>query len=204
VIGNLSVLQRRLGELTEARASIERALAIFQTIKGPDNPEVARSFINLGIVQQDMGEFREALTSFERAAAIYVAAYGPDHREFGRALIRVGTIQLRLGKLREARASFERAVPIIETADEFLGRDSAENIRSQMDWGYIKRHKTFGLFLFVFYATVQSLWRTGRSDSKPAQESRQVDPAPDHQPRGDRSSADQNASSSPGSDDQSN
>lgn len=160
--GNLSALQWQLGELEEARTSIERALAIFQAVNGPDDPEVAKSFINLGIVQRDLGELREALTSIERGTTIYIAAYGPDHRDLGLALRGLGIVQLRLWKLREARASFDRAAPILQAADELVGRSPTQSTMAMIDWGFIKQQKFFSflLFVFVLYATIRTIWRT--------------------------------------------
>ena len=65
-LGNLGNVQLELGELPVARATLERALAIFKTIYGPDHPRVAMTLGNLGIVHQKLGELPVARATFER------------------------------------------------------------------------------------------------------------------------------------------
>ena len=55
---NLGAVQMRQGELGNARASLERALAALQEAYGPDHPEVASALVYLGAVQLGLGELR--------------------------------------------------------------------------------------------------------------------------------------------------
>jgi hypothetical protein len=50
--GLSSVVQLRLGELTEADAGLERDLAITEAAYGPDQPDISSTLIDLGIVDQ--------------------------------------------------------------------------------------------------------------------------------------------------------
>lgn len=163
---NLGVLHWNLGELREARTSMERALAIYEAVSGPNHPDVdtAKCLVNLGNLQLELGEPKEGLPRIERGLAIYAAVYGPSHRDFGVALVNLGVVQLRLWKLREAHASFVRAVPILQAADEYLGRSPTENVMSMMNLRYVKRHKLFGAFFFVFFlfSVFRAVSRAGR------------------------------------------
>ena len=60
---NLGVVQLRLGELGDACASLERALAISEAVYGPDHPEVASALVYLGVVQLGLGELGDARAS---------------------------------------------------------------------------------------------------------------------------------------------
>jgi Tetratricopeptide repeat len=51
---NLGSVQYELGDLDDARATLQRALAIFQTAYGPDHPDVAKTLGNLCVVQRQM------------------------------------------------------------------------------------------------------------------------------------------------------
>jgi tetratricopeptide (TPR) repeat protein len=200
--GNLGSLQWTVGELRGAQISIERALAIFQVTYSRDHPEVARTFVNLGVIQRDIGNLRDARASIERGLAIYEAAYGPNHPAVAEALLSLGEVQLRVWKLRDTQISIGRAAAIFKTAykldPKFLGV-------KLNPWGraVFKRRKIAGFVFFVFlaYATVRTEWRAVDDGAKPHQESRQSDPVPGHQSRGDLPSPDQNISSVAGSDD---
>ena len=145
---------------------MERALGIFEAVSEPNHPDVdiAKCLVNLGTLQLDLGEVKEGLPRVERGLAVYAAAYGPNHRDFGRALVNLGIVQLRMWKLREAQASFMRAVPISKRAEEFLGRNPTEGMVNVMNLSYIRHHKIFGVFFFIFYffAVFRTGWRTSR------------------------------------------
>ena len=163
-LDNLSVVQLELRDLTDARTNAERALPILQAAYGPGHPEVAKCFAILGAVQRERGELRDACTYFERAVASYEAAYGPSHLDVTLNLLNQSIIQLRLRKLRDARTSIERAVPGLLAAYEFLGRDSAKGMVNVMNLSYIRHHKIFGVFFFIFFlfAVFRTGWRTSR------------------------------------------
>lgn len=59
------------GDLTGARAVIERALMIHETVYGSDHPDVATTLNNLGGVLQDLGDLDGAQAVFERALRIF-------------------------------------------------------------------------------------------------------------------------------------
>ncbi|MCI0580396.1 MAG: tetratricopeptide repeat protein, partial [Chloroflexi bacterium] len=62
-----------------ARAAFERALAIDETIFGPDHPNVAVRANNLGRTLQAQGEYEAARATYERALFIFEQKLGPDH-----------------------------------------------------------------------------------------------------------------------------
>ena len=73
------VLEKPLGQ---DRASAEklyrRALAIDDSIYGPDDPELATDLVNLGQLLKEMGQSEASDTSLNRALAIYERAFGAN------------------------------------------------------------------------------------------------------------------------------
>jgi tetratricopeptide (TPR) repeat protein len=103
-------------ELSAARVTLERALAITEAVYGPDHPEVAQTLGNLGVVLAGLEELPQARAMIERVLAILEAAYGPDHLQVARTLVNLGGIHYKLDELPQARARYERALAIEEPA----------------------------------------------------------------------------------------
>jgi tetratricopeptide (TPR) repeat protein len=103
-------------ELEAARATLERALKIFEAAYGPDHLHVATTLSNLCMVLSKLGELREARARLERVLAIRGAAQGPDHPDVAAALLVLGGVLTELGELPQARVSLERALAIFEAA----------------------------------------------------------------------------------------
>jgi Tfp pilus assembly protein PilF len=116
LLDRLGVYLWRSAQLIAARATLQRALAIFEAAYGPDHPQVAATLTNLGIVQRELGELADARATFQRALAIFEAAYGPDHPRVASTLGNLGIVQQQLGELAGARAALQRALAIFEAA----------------------------------------------------------------------------------------
>jgi Tfp pilus assembly protein PilF len=72
-------VQRQLGDLTAARRTLQRALAINEAVYGPEHPQIARTLRNLAIVQRQLGELEEARETLRRALVIFERFLGPKH-----------------------------------------------------------------------------------------------------------------------------
>jgi len=116
LLGNLGIYLLVSAQLTAARATLQRALAIQEAAYGPDHPQVAITLTNLGLVQKQLGELAAARATQQRALAIFEAAYGPDHPEVAVTLTNLGIVQRELGELAGARAALQRALAINEAA----------------------------------------------------------------------------------------
>jgi hypothetical protein len=86
--------------LTDAKALLERALAIDEAAYGPDHPDVATNLNNLATILQDLWQPAAARPLQERALAISEAAYGSDHPDVARDLNNLATILRDLGSRR--------------------------------------------------------------------------------------------------------
>jgi Tfp pilus assembly protein PilF len=92
-LNNLGVVQRDLGDLAAARASLERALEIEQAAYGSDQPGIGITMANLGVVLFQLGERAAARKALERAQAILLLRLAPSHprvQVLERHLARIG------------------------------------------------------------------------------------------------------------------
>ena len=67
-----------LGDLKEAEAQVRKAIALTETVYGPDHPRVALPLSDLGRILNDAGNPDEAIAVHRRAIAISTAAFGPE------------------------------------------------------------------------------------------------------------------------------
>ena len=122
-MANASWLLNRAGtylyvgaRLGDAKALLERALAIDEAAYGPDHPAVATDLNNLALILRDLGQPEAARPLQERALAIDEAAYGPDHPAVATDLNNLALILRDLGQPEAARPLQERALAITEAA----------------------------------------------------------------------------------------
>jgi len=86
----------RGGQLTDAHATLEWALAINEATYGLRHPTVAVRLCNLGLTLWDLGALPEARATFERALHIFTESLGVEHpsiqttQEYLDALMREG------------------------------------------------------------------------------------------------------------------
>jgi tetratricopeptide (TPR) repeat protein len=100
------------GDLRQARAVLERALAIREAHLGADHPDTAQSLNNLGLVLHDQGIYDQARVAHERALAIRESQLGPDHLETAQSLNNLGNTLRYQGANERARTVEERALAI--------------------------------------------------------------------------------------------
>jgi tetratricopeptide (TPR) repeat protein len=111
---NLATIQQDQGDLTRARATIERAITIQEKHFAPDHPTLATPYSNLATIQQDQGDLPGARASIERAIAIDEKHFAPDHPTLATRYSNLAMIQQAQGDLPGARTSIERAITIKE------------------------------------------------------------------------------------------
>src|SRR5258706_8243111 len=84
-VGKARALQReaaedlRLGRTREGVAKAREALALRETVLGPDHADVAESAATLGDLLQEMGDYPAARALFERSLAIRTRVFGENH-----------------------------------------------------------------------------------------------------------------------------
>jgi tetratricopeptide (TPR) repeat protein len=132
VLNHFGLYLRARAQWPDARAALERALAIGEASYGPDHPEVATTVNNLGNVLQDLGDLAGARAAFERALTIGEASYGPDHPEVATTVNNLGGVLQDLGDLAGARAAFERALRIF-TAHLGAAHPSTQTVQRNLE-----------------------------------------------------------------------
>jgi CHAT domain-containing protein/Tfp pilus assembly protein PilF len=103
-----------------ALPSARRAVALAETLTGPEDPAVAGSLANLGLVLRRQGKLDEARAAYERALRIRERALGPDHPEVARVLAALSALASNAGDFARARELGERALRIAERSGDPL------------------------------------------------------------------------------------
>lgn len=106
----LYVWQR--GDLQQAHALLERALAIREAHLGARHRDTAQSLNDLGLVLHDQGAYAQARVLHERALAIRESLLGPDHLDTAQSLNNVGKTLRYQGDLDRAQTAHKRALAI--------------------------------------------------------------------------------------------
>jgi tetratricopeptide (TPR) repeat protein len=97
-------------EYPAARTLYTRALAIQETIYGPDHPTVARTLHDLATVEYTLDDPAAGRAHYARALDILTRTYGPDHPLLARLHLSAGENAANRGDLDGARAEFELAL----------------------------------------------------------------------------------------------
>jgi len=110
------LIRARKASVPDALPLARRAVAIRESLFGPDALEVAPSLGNLGTVLGSQGQGAAAEEAAGRAVAIRETALGPGHPEVARALANLARIRINRGDLASAETDLERARSILEQA----------------------------------------------------------------------------------------
>ena len=116
----MGLIQRELGQLSEAQQLVEKALGILEKALGAEHVEVGSALSNLGGIYQQTGRFAEAEAFYRRDLAIVEKALGPHHTDVGRSLQNFAALYAEQGRNAEAAQLYQRALSVLETA---LGGD---------------------------------------------------------------------------------
>jgi tetratricopeptide (TPR) repeat protein len=99
-----------------ARPLLERALAIWEKVHGPEHRDMAPRLNNLAVLLKDQGDLSAARPLFERALVVYEKEYGPEHPDTATAIDNLASLAQSRGDPAAARSLFERALAIREKA----------------------------------------------------------------------------------------
>lgn len=113
-LNNLGNMLHSQGDLTGARAALERALEIDEETLGLDHPTVAHRLNNLGRVLRDRGNFARSHATYERALVISEEIWGRRHAETARTLWGLGALAQERGAPEQARDYLRETLSILE------------------------------------------------------------------------------------------
>ena len=105
-LNHLGLLLDDMGDLTTARAMLERALAIDETAVGPGSAMTAVDAHNLGRLLHDQGDLNGARTLLERATSTW------ERRDTASGLTHQGLVLSDFGEVEEARTRLTRGLAI--------------------------------------------------------------------------------------------
>ncbi len=108
------------GRYEQAEAEQRAALALYQSIRDADHPDLARARTNIAGVLKAQGRYDEAARELEEAARIWEAALSPDYPEVSKTRTNLGVVLKAQGRVEEAEALFSE---VIETWERTLGPD---------------------------------------------------------------------------------
>lgn len=110
ILRALARIERDAGDLRDARADLDRALAIQRTSLGANHPDVADTLVTLAGVLTDGGDLDGAVAALDDALAIQHAAFGGDGQLAG------ARTRQELAKLLAARGDVTGAIDQLQRA----------------------------------------------------------------------------------------
>jgi CHAT domain-containing protein/tetratricopeptide (TPR) repeat protein len=110
----LGLVNYHAGRYAAAPAPIERALAIYEALHGPDHIYVGATLNELGTFLLANGQLDAALPVFERSLALAVAEHGPDDKNVATALNNLGALHQARGEFDAALEAYEQVLAVRE------------------------------------------------------------------------------------------
>ena len=101
-----------LGDYSQQKDLLERALRINEQHYGKEHPEVAKTLTNLGNAHGSLGDYNQQKDLLERALRIEEQHYGKEHPEVAITVFNLGVAHDSLGDLCRAKELVKRAVKI--------------------------------------------------------------------------------------------
>ncbi|HSV14922.1 MAG TPA: FxSxx-COOH system tetratricopeptide repeat protein, partial [Tepidisphaeraceae bacterium] len=122
------------GQYADAKAALDKALAICSRRYGTGHPKISSITNNLGRVHQNLGDDAAAIQCFEHALSIDEATYGHSHPHVAEVINNYGICLQKKGDSELARQQFEWAAQVYET---HYGPDHAKLAHILNNLGYV-------------------------------------------------------------------
>lgn len=106
---NLAGIRLERGDVAEARALMERILALRTARLGPEHPDVAKALLGLALAVRVEGRLDEALDQLARAETILAAAFGSGSPRLAPVLTAIADLRIHRGELAAAVEPATRA-----------------------------------------------------------------------------------------------
>jgi tetratricopeptide (TPR) repeat protein len=114
-LNNLGELYRVQGRYPEAERASRQALAIRETVLGPDDAAVAESLNNLALLHHAQGQHGRAEPLYRRSLAIWEKTLGPEHPRVAIGLNNLAMVYRGQNQYAQAEPLFRRSLAIRET-----------------------------------------------------------------------------------------
>ena len=112
----LAGVMRYRGDLAPAEAEHRKALALFESVRGPDHPDTAYARGFLASVLHDQGKYAEAELQCRQALASFEATVGPTHPDCANSRNCLAAMLNAQGKHAEAETEQRRGLAVLERA----------------------------------------------------------------------------------------
>ncbi len=116
-------LLHRMGVYLQARAQYaegeplyQHALALYERLLRPDNPELAQSLSGLASLYYEQGKYEQAEQLYQRALVIYSQAQGTRHLEVANILNALALLYDTQGKYEQGKPLYRQTLHIFEQA----------------------------------------------------------------------------------------
>jgi tetratricopeptide (TPR) repeat protein len=129
---------RSLGLYNQAKAVLEKALALRQTQFGADHPEVAEVLYQLGQILRVQGDYAEAERLYHRALTIQGDQLGPNDPAVAATLSGLGSSYTSQGRFDQAEPLLERSLRIREQVLDPNDTDIASSLGALASLRYHK------------------------------------------------------------------
>lgn len=123
--GNLFL---REGKLADAEKALQQAIALAETLYGPNDARVGEPLGLLAVVNITRKQYDPARALLDRAMKIQLAAFGPSHPTVGKTLHAVAQLEARAGKLDKALDAQRRSYELLVAAYGENHRDVALSV----------------------------------------------------------------------------
>jgi tetratricopeptide (TPR) repeat protein len=121
-------------QYVEAKAALEKAMAICSLRYGTNHPKLSSITNNLGRVHQNLGDDAAAIQCFEQALSVDEATYGHSHPHVAEVINNYGICLQKKGDSALARQQFEWAAQVYES---HYGPDHAKLAHILNNLGYV-------------------------------------------------------------------
>ena len=101
------------GKYSEAKAPLERALAIWEKVLGPEHPNVATSLDNLALLYDVQGRYEKAEPLYLRSLAIREKVLGAEHSHVAASLNNLAALYNAQGRYEEAKPLNQRSKSVV-------------------------------------------------------------------------------------------
>ncbi len=122
---SFSIISWRQGKNDESLAALDRAIAIYKKVLGPDHVKVAHAMDGVASVYFDQGRLEDAYDLDKQALDIAERALGGNHPQLSLYLNNMGNELLSIGRYDEALKDLRRA---LELAEKTAGGDHPETV----------------------------------------------------------------------------
>jgi len=160
---DLAELYRGQARFSEAEPLFQRAIALLETLHGPQDRLLVKPLNSLALIYRAQGFYEQAEPLCQRALHIAEGAHGPEHPAIAGALANLLTVYLAQGRYGEADPLFQRSVTLKE---RLLGPKHPDFASSLSNYAAFLRKTRSEQEAAVWEAKARSISTRRRDDAK--------------------------------------